>query len=199
MDNIDYSRFYLLNDPHLRSALRLNMADFSVYREKLFTGEITAPSPVLMYGYMGGPPKDFLWGSGLGTTCISQKVVNLLTDGHFTGWGTYPVEVYDRKDKLLQGYYGLIVKPFVGKWIFRPESIIDKPPRVPGAIPWKAYQGVSFDPKSWDGSDICRIQRTHLVVTQRLYEALVKERITNIEMTHITEAEFDVQTVTSIS
>jgi len=198
MNSIDFSKFYLLDDPFSNIALRIEMDEFSRYHEKLFTGEITAPKPILMKGYMGGPPKDFLWGGG-NHVCVSKKVIDILESGYFTGWATYPVEVYDRKDRLLKGYYGLIVKPFVGKWIFQPESIVDKPPRVPGAEPWKAYIGVSFDANLWDGSDICRIQRTHLIVTQRLYQTLAKEKVTNIELTRMMEAEFDVLSVTPVS
>ena len=53
---------------------------------------------------------DFIntgWGDVPGP--VSDRVIGLLRDGGFTGWDTYPVEVFLKDGSRLPGYRGLMV------------------------------------------------------------------------------------------
>lgn len=46
---------------------------------------------------------------GIGLGPASDRVIDLLRDEGFTGWDTFPVEVYLKDGSRLLGYQGLIV------------------------------------------------------------------------------------------
>ncbi len=148
---VDYSKFYLLDDPLATRPLRLestypNLTNEQVWQ--LFLGQWKPESPIQLVAFQGGQATDFLWSSDFFIICISSRVVALLTEQGFTGWATYPVEVYGRKRERLPDYHGFSVVAECRQDLSRSPIIDD--PEVPGR---KVYKGLYFDEHQWDGSD----------------------------------------------
>ncbi len=141
----------------------------------------------------GGTVTDILWSGSVLRLCISQRVIELLEENHFTGWSTYPVEVYGRKGEPLPGYHGFAIKSYAGMQDISRSQIVTKPPFHPLGTPWTAYRGFFFDESKWDGSDIFRVSGLFIVVTQRVKEAFKKARITNVMFEPLPEIEIDTQ------
>ena len=101
---------------------------------------------------------DFIntgWGDVPGP--VSDRVIGLLRDGGFTGWDTYPVEVFLKDGSRLPGYRGLMVTG--GEC----DTDISLSEQVDTIGPWPYGQAdvclkelpIVLD--SWDGSDMFRL------------------------------------------
>jgi hypothetical protein len=188
---VDYSQLFLLDDPVSSRYLRLsNRQDrLSIDKEILVShGDLQPPKPLVMKGYMGGQITDILW-SGSILVCVSQKVIDILLDNRFSGWSTFPVEVYDRRNNYLPGYYGFAIPSFVGDQELKRSEIITKPPNGVGGETYTVYKGVYFDESKWDGSDFFRITEGFIAVTKRVKDAFTKDKIKNIEFTPLPDVE----------
>jgi len=142
---------------------------------------------------MGGSPDDFLWAGLTPLVCISQRVVDLLEENQFTGWSTYPVEVYDRHGEKLPGYHGLAITGSAGREDLSRSQIITKPARTPTSKPYDVYRGLYFDESKWDGSDIfCILGTSTKVVTQSVQAAFVRAKVNNVRFERLTEVETSV-------
>lgn len=77
---VDYSQFFLLEDPLADRPLRLEI----VSREdryaswEYFRGEVKPVQPIRLKAKMGGQATDFLWTTGGSVICVSSRVVELL-------------------------------------------------------------------------------------------------------------------------
>jgi hypothetical protein len=203
LDNrqIDYSQLFELEDPLANRPLRLSPKSVWLHKNdanQLFYGRWQPPEPVLFEGYMGGSIADFLWSGLTPLVCISERVVNLLLDNRFTGWATYPVEVYDRKGVHLPGYYGFAVKSYAGERDYERSEIVTKPPPTPAGKFYDVYKGIYFDESKWDGSEIFRVQHAIIIVTSRVQVAFKKAKVNNIRFTPAMESEIRVSTVNII-
>ena len=110
MDVVDYSQFYVFGNRGKRFPLHVNIegeeAEDSV---ALLRGEIRPTRPLRCTWNSGGMLKDILGSSWAILMLVSDRVVEIATREGFTGWLTYPVEVYDRKERPVPGYHGLSV------------------------------------------------------------------------------------------
>jgi hypothetical protein len=191
--SINYHDLYWLSDPMADQPLRL--ADRRQYwvtnerRLSLFSGEWQPPEPLILDAVMGGKIADFLWSTTLLSICISQRVLEILEQNHFTGWSTYPVKVYGRDEQLLSGYHGFAVNSWAGERDFSRSQIVDKPPRVPEGKPYRVYRGFYFDEKKWDGSDIFRVSLAYIIVSKHVQEAIIRAKITNVRFMPLPDVE----------
>lgn len=127
--------------------------EFPVDDSRLLTrGEIATPKDALVARWsMGGKaPTDVIWTTSAHPIIVHARVVDLLLDHRFTGWGTYPVEVYGRSGEVHPDYHGLIFRGRCG--------LIDhsKSEEVMRQMPAKVVpflRGLYFDTETWDGSD----------------------------------------------
>ena len=196
--SLDYGRIYRLSDPLASRPLRLTDEPYSEWLTRdqalgLFRGEIQLPSPLRLGTYSGGHPSDFLWAGLTHIICISQRVVDLLSENGITGWSVYPVEVFGRNGEPLPKYNGLSV---IGPDCVRDRSrsqIVDKPPPVDGGRGYQVYHGLYFDENQWDGSDFFRVLGIATVVTDKVYRIFKRAKVTNVRFTPLTEVEIDVK------
>ncbi len=108
---------------------------------------------------------------------ISDKVYELLKDFNITGWRTYPIELYDKKDHLISGYNGFSITGRGGKFDKNYElGYFDKEKHHFGAT----TRGV-YDLNNWDGSDFFIINPRWIIVTERVMKLLRKNKIDAIE------------------
>lgn len=124
----------------------------------------------------------------IGGHIISQRFVDFLLEGKFTGWDTAPVDLLtrnpaDSKPKVFE----LVVTGSGGE--------ADAYPRRELAIrcPVCGYEKytrptlvrLALDPAQWDGSDLFRFEdwyRSYTFLSERLAEALLASRLTNIRL-----------------
>lgn len=197
-NKLDFNTFYELSDPLANRPLRLRLAPESqhitVEQESLLTkGRMTVDKPLKFETFMGGQATDFLWSGHVTLVCISPRVVELLRTCGCTGWSTYPVEVYDRKGELLPGYLGFSITGPECKRDKSRSQIIGKP--IPG-LPersMKVYKGLYFNEECWDGSDFFWIRYLNAkIITEKVYRLFKKNKVRNIRMIPLPEAERDV-------
>ena len=111
---------------------------------------------------------------------ISGKLKNTLEVNNLTGWKTYPIKLYDKKDNEIHGYYGFSVAGRSGP-IYYDESKILEEKKVPTGPLVKYFKGRFIDPESWDGSDFFLPEGTiGITVNGKTAEMLKKEKISNL-------------------
>ena len=192
----DYSALFRLYDPLANRPLRLTTEGESNWLSleqaaALSRGELSLQHPLRLRAYMGGQVTDFLWSDLASLVVISRKVVELLRDRAFTGWATYPVEVYDRKGEPLVDYFGLAITGRAGKQDRTRSRILTKPAPAPGGQPYQVYRGFYFDESQWDSSDIF-LADGFKVVTLPVQKAFKRARVSNVHFTPLADVEIDV-------
>ena len=152
-------------------------------------GDVTPTEPLRFHHDQGGRLTDVI-GTTSATVLYSDRIVGALGTGGFTGWDTYPVEVYDEHGDLVRGYHGLVVTGRSGPLVDSLSPVMERAPFVPdGPIPLVRV-GIRFLPETWDGSDVFRPLGTGFtLVTQEVRDALAAVKPTNLELTRITEIE----------
>lgn len=111
---------------------------------------------------------------------ISDRFKNLLNKSGLTGWKSYPIVLYDKKDRLIEGYNGFSITGRagnIGKFEF--------PPMELGYSP--KSKGCYFKFTEWDGSDIFRVLPHHVIVTKQFAEVLQNHKISGVEIDRLTE------------
>lgn len=188
---MNYSELYLFEDPFSNRWLRLEPKSEFVNEElanMLAFGKVTASNSVKFKGFMGGPVADILRTSLPPFLCVSEKVINILKENHFTGWSTYPVEVSDRKGNNLPGYYGFAVTSYAGKRDISRSPIVVTYTSPDGRTS-TAYKGFYFDEDKWDGSDIFRVHPAWIIVTKTVKDAFTKAKIRNVKFIALPDEE----------
>lgn len=196
LPRLDYNDLFKLSDPLATRPLRLTPEGCSDWLSgeqaiALFKGELCLEQPLKLRAYMGGQATDFLWCGLSAIRVVSERLVTLLQEHAFTGWATYPVEVYGRKGEALPGYYGFSVTGRGGERDRSRSQIITKPPPAPGGQSYQVYKGLYFDESGWDGSDIFLVWGG-IVVTRPVREAFKRAKIINVRFTALPEVEIDV-------
>lgn len=177
-------------------ALRLTLGEECDWLDKeiarlLFIGELEKTErPVRLCGYMGGRPMDFLWTGFTPLVCISKRVVALLEEHQFTGWSTYPVEVYDRKGQYLPDYFGFAITGKAGERDRSRSEIITRPPPAPAGKPYQVYKGLFFNEQEWDGSDFFVLANSYWkIVSQPVWQVFKRNKVNNVRLIRLTEVE----------
>ena len=135
-------------------------------------------------GYGGKKLVDFL---NLGSTTfgpVSDRVIDLLRDGGFTGWDTYPIEVFLKDGSRLPGYRGLMV---TGGECDTDISLSEQVDTIGGQGPYgyacTCLKGLPIVLDSWDGSDMFRLRSYGGVyISRRLRDALKDAKISNLDL-----------------
>lgn len=182
-----FDTLYVMDDPLTNAPFR---GEMEVHREEaraLLRGELTPKQPVIVRHTMGGTPRDVIWTTYAGPMIVRNTVVELFRAHEFTGWKTFPVEVYDRKGQNLPGYVGLAVYGRCGPIDNAQSEVIPHKYRPSGS---PVLRGLYFDPSSWDGSDFFMTSTTTWVfVRDSVKVALERAKVTNIAYRKLTEVE----------
>lgn len=187
---MDFDRLYKLGRARKRTSLHVaprepdEIDDFAILR-----GEIRPQKPLVfeyMKGASGSTPRDLVSTSLVSLRLISDRVISVLRE--FSGWGTYPVEVYGKKGERIPGYHGLAVTGRCGPIDDSRSRPAVYPPAVPQGRPTLVWIGLYFDPETWDGSDVFLPEDSaNIFVTEAVKEAFEKAKITNVEFTPLTQ------------
>lgn len=186
---MDFGSFCLLEDAFTPGSLRVLLGE-SVDDMALARGDALPDEPLICRHHMGGRPRDLV-GTGYGTVdLLSDRVISILRDSGFTGWKTFPVEVYGKRGERIEGYHGFSVTGRCGPIDWSKGKKVRKPPPVPWGEGYDAWVGMYFDPATWDGSDIFVPEETaYTIMVERVVTALKKAKVTNMTFKPLTEFE----------
>jgi len=186
--SFDFSKIYRMGDQGRRGELVVRY-DEDIDAMAVFLGKQQLSTPLVCTWHMGRTPYDLIPTGDPMLILISQRVVDVWQKHGFTGWTTFPVEVWNKKQKL-EGYYGLVITGRCGPIDRSRSEIVWRDPVVPGGEGHYYRRGWLFDPETWDGSDLfCPEKSGAIFVTQRVKEATEQARLTNIMFKPITEME----------
>jgi hypothetical protein len=138
---------------------------------------------------MGGhKPSDIVRATTAAPVIISDRVRRLLSEKEFSGWKTYPIEVSGKEGVTLPGYHGLAVHGRCGP-IENARSVPFEKSMPGGTFTW--FQGLYFDPATWDGSDIFMpMDRVGWIfVVEGVKNAFVASKVKNVVLTRLSDVE----------
>jgi hypothetical protein len=156
----------------------------------LLRAELHPEQPIRIEWFMGRKvPEDVIWAAT--AAIVNSKVITLLQENGFTGWSTYPVEVFDKAGARIEGYSGLAITGRCGPIDqSRSMTILKKfPARVSPML-----KGYYFDQDTWDGSDIftpsARLDG-RIFITAPVRDVLRRAKTKNVRMQVLDEIVYD--------
>lgn len=141
--------------------------------------------PIVYHIVDGKRFRDFLELRWLYSYLISDRLKTLLEQAQVTGWKSYPITLYDKKGNLVEGYHGFTITGRAAQCDNEDECDADLM-KNPGRETVRPI----FNLKNWDGSDIFRIAKSKLVVTERVVKLMRANKIQAIDV-HPLEEEMD--------
>lgn len=131
----------------------------------------------------GTVANDYLGTSFPLIALLSDRFVEVLRAGGFTGWGTFPVTLTTQGGKAIDGYHGLAVRGRSGPIDGALSESIVLPPPVPGGAAEDGRRGLYFHPETWDGSDVFVPEGSgYVIVTEAVADAMRAAEVTNIDL-----------------
>lgn len=147
--------------------------------------EMMPPNPVQARWALGSKkPSDIIWTTFAVSLLVSERVITILRNSGFTGWSTYPVELFGQDGALIPGYYGFSI---YGRCGSIDESKAVQIPRIfPGGV-FPVWLGLYFDPDTWDGSDLFMPGDNwgSIFVTEEVMWTLKKAKIKPLKFTSL--------------
>jgi hypothetical protein len=159
----------------------------------LIKGEYTGINfPVIFKQEEGKKLTDILDTGWAGFFLISNRLKILLEGNGLTGWKTYPIRLYDKKENEISDYHGFSVIGRCGPINYENAEIIEKR-RVPTGPICKFYKGLYIGLDQWDGTDFFVPDRTYgTIITKRAATVLNKNKITNVRLENLADIETSV-------
>ncbi len=119
---------------------------------------------------------------------VSDRFLEVLETNHFTGWKSYPVRLFEKNGTEIFGYNGFSIIGRAGKIDESKCEIVQMPDTWDSSKIKSYYKGTPIDMSEWDGSDIFMPSNNWgKFITEPVYKALKKAKITNIEFEKATE------------
>lgn len=151
-------------------------------------GDVRPKVPVKVRHYMGGNVKDVIWTDYAAPIIVGPRVVQVLADEYLDGgWRTYPVEVYGRDGRVIEGYEGFAIVGRCGRVQNSRSEVVFR--EFPGGS-FPVRRGMFFDPNSWDGSPIFMPRGDNaMFVTDDVRKSFERARIKNVRFDRLSEIE----------
>lgn len=150
-------------------------------------GESVPDNPVPIEYFMGrGVPSDVIFTASAYPIVVHKRVVDVLLDHRYRGWGTYPVRVTGKAGEYHPDYLGLTFNGRCGPPDdSRSEEFLEQMP----ARMAPRLRGLYFDPESWDGSDLFMSSARvgYQFVLGEVVQALKKAKVKNVEFEALTQ------------
>jgi hypothetical protein len=188
---ISFNDFYLVTDTQNNKCYRLEPTTsdkcFShVQAIKLFRGKLLPQNSLSLQAFSGSQVCDILWTGFPPLVCFSRRVIDLLTAEKISGWSTFPVQVFSRKDEPIPDYYGFSVTSKECRRDFERSELIPYP-GYSGYGPKMANKGLFFCEEDWDGSDIFLIWPGMIIFSEKVYKLFAKENVKNVKLIPLPE------------
>ena len=165
-------------------------------RDRLIIGKYEGITfPVVFKQFQGKKLLNILGTGWPGLYLISDKTKTVLEENHLTGWKTFPIKLYDKKENEILGYHGFSVTGRCGPIDYQKAEIVDRQ-RIPTGPVFKAYKGLYIGLDKWDGSDFFIPDKTLFrIVTTNAANILKKDKTLNAELTNCADFEMSVSSV----
>lgn len=190
---MDYERLYCVGEAWIPGALRVrpDLGDPTKADPIAIVRAVKKPDkPIACRHQSGGKPYDLI-GTTYALDLFSDKVVRILREGGFTGWSTFPVEVYGKRSQRIEGYHGFAVTGRCGQADISKARKLHMPPPVPWGQSYDAWVGLYFDPETWDGSEVFMPENTcHVIIVEDVFDALTRAGVKNVTFKRLTEYEY---------
>jgi hypothetical protein len=187
---MNFEQLYYMGDAQLRGALHVRPRTPITDEFALFRREDIPSEPIVYEYFMGGAPKDLIGTTLVPLKLLSDRVIDLFQENQFTGWSTYPIELYGKKKEKITGYQGFSVSGKCGPIDNSRSKREWREPPVPHGKRYRTWVGLYFDLKTWDGSDIFVPESTgYTIVTEQVKIAIEKAKFKNIYFKRLTEFE----------
>ena len=117
---------------------------------------------------------------------VSDRVVGILKAGQFSGWRTYPINLFAKDGARIPGYHGLAVHgrcgPIDNSRAVKLQAI------YPGGV-FPTWRGLFFDPATWDGSDLFMPagEVGWILAVDAVKRAFEKAKVSNVLFTPLDE------------
>jgi hypothetical protein len=170
--------FFWLHDQH-KPGVFWTSFETGIGMDKIFSGEVSPPAPILCKHSMGRKLYDFVW--AVLYPLIHTRVIDLLTPAKISGWSTYRVKVTGPDGTVIPEYHGLSIRGRCGSITFNKAEIVVEKTQY-GTF--RRYKGLNVTEDSWDGSDMfigADHQTTFILVTERVYELFRDEKVGNVD------------------
>ena len=130
-----------------------------------------------------------------GLHLISDKMKTILEENKLTGWKTFPIKLYDKKENEILGYHGFSVTGHCGPIDDRKAEIVDRQ-MIPTGPVFKAYKGMHIGLDEWDGSDFFIPDGSlFFIITTKAANVLKKDKTLNTTLTNCADFEMAVDSV----
>lgn len=187
---VNFDKLFEMSEGSTYGALHLIPRDDIADPQAILKAEVLPESPVILDYHFGGKPRDVISAGSVHIKAFADRVVETLREGGFTGWATYPVEIYGKNKERIEGYQGFAVTGRCGPIDDSKSPLESCEPRVPGGRRVQRRVGMYFDQQTWDGSDIFMPEQCGFVfVVERVKRALEKTKVKNFSFTRLTEIE----------
>lgn len=188
---MNFASTYSLLHKGLHGELVVNPVDFPVESElALAHGDLQPDKPIQFSYHMGKRLTDFLSCGFPVISLVSERFIDTLKAGGFSGWRTFPVTILGKDKQEISGYSGLAITGRCGPLDNSRSERRTLPAKWPAVRPVPAWYGLYFDLSTWDGSDLFMPEGTGFIfVTEPAKSALEKAKLTNLHFTRLTEVE----------
>ena len=190
--DVNPPKFFIFSSKLASSTFQAHLTDSKIDHHKLIKGDyIGINFPVIFKQRYGSKLLDLLDTGCAGLFLISDKLKTVLEENHLTGWKTFPVEINDKNENPILGYYGLSITGICESISFDQSKIVEKQFVSTGPI-CKYYKGLSIS--QWDGTDFFSPKKKYQTfITERTVILLKKNKITNLQIENIAEYEIDLR------
>lgn len=188
----DFSKLFRISGSVGRTAIHLTLAEPLNASEVIgyFTGALRPPRPVRLMVQSGSRHGDWVSTTYPPLRVVSRRLLELLAEKSFTGWGSFPVQIAERGGHLVEGYEGFAVTGRCGPLDATRSQEAIRPPISPHGNAYPVREGLYFEESSWDGSDIFRPEGTGFVIcTDAVRRCLTKSKMKNLRFEPLTEFE----------
>lgn len=149
--------------------------------------------PVVFKQDSGKKFTDILDTGSVSLYLISDRLKKILEENNLTGWETFPIKLYDKKDNEIFGYHGFSITGKCAQIDYSTSVIVEKR-SIPDGPLVKYYKGINIDLEKWDGTDFFSPMKNFgLYVTKKIAEILTKNKITNLCLTDAADIEVDLR------
>ena len=214
----NFPELYLLNDTFNDKTFQVGNSSLDTFRNgeriKLFDRDILLRGdinklklPIIWYHEHGSKLGDVLNTGSVSLYLISDKFRNILVENKITGWKTFPVIVYDKKDEEVPGYHGFSITGKSDPIDWSKSEIVTTHQNYdylvkntdamravypdwnpPPPIDFKRRKGLHPGLDGWDGSDMFIPKNSrYIIVTDKVYNALAKSKLTHLELENSNE------------
>jgi len=187
---MNYDNIFLVRDGSIGGTLHLKAMNLPGDPYDIHAGVTRPVYPIIYKQHSGRYLHDQLTTTHAILVLYSERVISMLADRKFTGWITYPVEIYRKDGRSIPGYYGFSVIGRCGPIDDGRRQRVLLPPREKGGKCVQGLRGLKFQGDSWDGSDIfCPLGTGFIFITEEVRRSLQEIKPSNVSFLKLSDFE----------